>query len=82
MQAVYKLMANQLDQDFIQSIQTLFKGKAITITIDSMMDETEYLSADKANLQHLLDNDLSTQKRYFEGNSFQSFVNQNCKVTN
>lgn len=76
MQAVYKLMANELNQDFIKSIQTLFNNKAITVTVDTTLDETDYLSADKANLQHLLDNDSSEHNKYFEGNAFQSFVNE------
>ncbi len=76
MQAVYKLMAGEVNQDFIKSVQALFNGQAITITVDNMMDETTYLSSDAANLEHLTENASSEHKKYFIGEDFRSFVNE------
>jgi len=79
MQAVYKLMANEVDEEFIKAIRMLFKDQIINITIDSLSDETTYLSSSQANLEHLNENAASTEKKYFAGNSFQSFVNESIE---
>lgn len=75
MQAIYKLMASEVNEDLLKAIRSLFKNQVITITIDSATDETVYLSSNKANLEHLTENDKSIEKKYFKGDSFQSFVN-------
>ncbi len=62
-----------------EAIRMLFKDQIINITIDSLSDETTYLSSSQANLEHLNENAASTEKKYFAGNSFQSFVNESIE---
>ena len=45
--------ADELDQDFLESLKTLFKNKEIEITVYER-DETEYLLRSPANRQRLL----------------------------
>ena len=79
MQAVYKLMANEVNESFIEAIRMLFKDQAINITIDSVNDETTYLSSSQANLEHISENAASTEKKYFAGDTFESFVNESIE---
>jgi hypothetical protein len=56
MQVAYRLNANELDIDFLESIKKLFKEKQlyINISIDKEPDETEYLLSSSANASRLL----------------------------
>ena len=56
MQVAYKLNANELDIDFLESIKKLFKKKSIYINIstDEKQDETDYLLSNPANKARLL----------------------------
>ena len=49
----YKLNANELSSDLIQSIKDTFKDKDIEITVTDQIDETEYLLSTEANKKHL-----------------------------
>jgi antitoxin YefM len=53
MQTIFQMNADELDQNFLESLKTLFKNKEIEITV-SERDETEYLLRSPANRQHLL----------------------------
>ncbi len=59
MYTVYKLKADELNDDFVKSIQSLFHGKAIEIAVcesdAAEQDETAYLLGDAANRQRLLE---------------------------
>lgn len=55
MTTTYHLSANDLSGDFLKSIKSLYKGKAISITVESEMDETEYLLASEPNRKMLLE---------------------------
>ncbi|NEW60155.1 hypothetical protein GSY74_02565 [Sulfurovum sp. bin170] len=56
MQVAYRLSANELDINFLESIKKLFKEKRlyINITIDEYKDDTEYLLSNKFNANRLL----------------------------
>jgi len=54
MQSIYYLNTNEIDNEFISAIKTLFSGKNIEITITEVPDETEYLLSNKANSKRLL----------------------------
>jgi len=53
MQTIFQMNADELDQDFLESLKTLFKNKEIEITVYER-DETEYLLRSPANRQRLL----------------------------
>jgi hypothetical protein len=56
MQVAYRLNANELDINFLESIKKLFQEKQIyiNISIDKPQDETEYLLSSPANASRLL----------------------------
>ena len=49
MEAIIKLKISELDDSLYRKIKNLFKGKSVTITISSEVDETEYLLANISN---------------------------------
>ncbi len=53
MYTTYRLRADELDNDFIESLKTLFKDKEIEIIV-SEVDETAYLFQSEANKKRLL----------------------------
>ena len=53
METTYRLRADELDQDFIEALKTLFKDKEIEIIV-SEVDETAYLLQSEANKERLL----------------------------
>lgn len=53
MQSVYRLNAEELDYQFLESLKSLFKNKEIEIVV-SEVDETAYLMSSAANRRHLL----------------------------
>ena len=53
MQTIFRMNADELDQNFLESLKTLFKNKEIEITV-SERDETKYLLRSPANRQRLL----------------------------
>lgn len=53
MHTTYQIEADDLDQNFLDSIKTLFKHKKIEIRV-AELDETEYLLHSSANRDHLL----------------------------
>ncbi|MFY7999674.1 MAG: hypothetical protein ACOVSW_13835 [Candidatus Kapaibacteriota bacterium] len=58
MQTSYRLNANELTQDFVRSVQTLFGMKPIEIIVmdapTNTNESTEYLFGNEANREHLL----------------------------
>ncbi len=53
MEAIYKLKANEIDNNLMVTIKKLFSGKEITISITTEPDETTYLTMNPANEKHL-----------------------------
>ena len=54
MDATYRLKPEELNDNFLKTIQQLFVGKEVTITVEEIPDETEYLLGNAANREHLL----------------------------
>jgi len=56
MQVAYRLNANELDMNFLESIKKLFQEKSIYINISvaTKEDETDYLLSTPANASRLL----------------------------
>ena len=53
MQTIYQINADELNQDFLESIKALFKNKDIEIVVTER-DETAYLLRSPANRERLL----------------------------
>ena len=53
MYAIYRMNAEELDAQFLESLRTAFKNKEIELVV-STADETEYLLRSSANREHLL----------------------------
>jgi hypothetical protein len=56
MEAIFKIEPAEFNQKLFQNIKKLVGGKPVTITISTELDETDYLNANPANRQHLLEN--------------------------
>lgn len=57
MYTIYKLSADELNNDFLLALKTLFKNKQIEIVVsetDSEEDETAYLLSNPANRERLM----------------------------
>jgi hypothetical protein len=54
MQSIYYLNTNEINNEFLNSLKTLFSGKNIQITVTEVPDETDYLLSNKANSKRLL----------------------------
>ena len=55
----YRIHTNELNDEFLASLKSLFKGKIIEIAVceanDGSEDETAYLLRDPSNRQRLMD---------------------------
>lgn len=58
MYTIYRLNADDLDDNFVQSLKALFKNKQIEIAVSEVSqveeDETDYLLSHPANRKYLL----------------------------
>ena len=79
MEAIYKLNANEISSNLMNTIQKLFGGKDITISITSETDETTYLTSNPANEKHLLDNLAAEPTIKFSGDEFMDYVNKQVR---
>lgn len=59
MYTLYKMKADELNEDFLASLRDLFSGKTIEIAVaeagEAEEDETAYLLKNPANRQRLMD---------------------------
>ena len=74
MEAIYKLKANEIDPNLMDTIKTLFRGKEITITITTEPDETTYLTMNPANKKHLQENMAAEPTISFTAGEFEKHV--------
>ena len=54
MDVTYRLKPEELNDDFLKALKQMFLGKEVSITVEEIPDETEYLLSNKANREHLL----------------------------
>ncbi len=76
MEASYRLKANEIDQNLMNSIKKLFLGKEITITITPEPDETTYLTMNQANEKHLMESMAEEPSVRFTPDEFKEMVNK------
>ncbi|MCL4482562.1 MAG: hypothetical protein M1445_08120 [Bacteroidetes bacterium] len=76
MEAIYKLKANEINPNLMETIKKLFGGKEITITITTEPDETTYLTMNPANKKHLLDSIAQEPSVKFTPGEFREMVDK------
>jgi hypothetical protein len=76
MEAIYKLKANEINPNLIDTIKKLFGSKEITITITTELDETTYLTMNPANKKHLLESIAQEPSVKFTPGEFQKMVDK------
>jgi hypothetical protein len=76
MEAIYKLKANEINQNLMNTIKKLFIGKEITITITPEPDETDYLTLNPANEKHLTESITEEPSIRFTPEEFKEMVNK------
>lgn len=58
METTYKINANELNEDFLNSLKTLFPNRKLLISVqaieDDFEDDTAYLSSSPVNKERLL----------------------------
>ncbi len=54
MYSTYRLRAEELSSNLIKAIKDTYHDKEIEITVQEILDETEYLLSTAANREHLL----------------------------
>ncbi len=74
MEAIYKLKANEININLMDTIKKLFKGKEITITVSSEPDETAYLTMNPANEKHLMESMAQEPSVSFTPEEFKEMV--------
>ena len=70
MQTTYRLKADQLSLDIIDAVKSTYHNREITITIEDVQDETDFLLSSDANRAHLLTavEDLKSRRNLVEVN--------------
>jgi hypothetical protein len=76
MEAIYRLKANEITPNLMETIKKLFTGKEITITITSEPDETTYLTMNPANEKHLLESIAQEPTIRFTPEQFKEMVDK------
>ena len=76
MEAIYKLNANEISPNLIDTIKKLFRGKEITITITTEPDETAYLTMNPANKKHLLESIAQEPSVKFTPKEFREMIDK------
>ena|ERR1035437_9122623 len=81
METILKLTANELTSDFLKMIKTFVKDKnsVITVQIETMQDETEYLLSNPKNRKKLEESLKSKEGYVFTWNEFKQLNNDLLK---
>ena len=74
MRATFEISAEELDDQLLNQIKKMFKGKQVTITISTETDDTTYLLSDPANKKHLMDSIASEPEVSFTADEFEKKV--------
>lgn len=74
MEAIYKIKADEINQNLMNTIKKLFSGKEITITISPEPDETTYLTMNPSNEKHLMESMAEKPTISFTPDEFKEVV--------
>jgi hypothetical protein len=76
MEALFKIKANDIDRNFMESIRKMFSGKEIVIKVSTEWDDTAFLSYNSANEKHILENIAAEPTVRFSGDEFRKFIDE------
>jgi hypothetical protein len=76
MEASFKIQPAEFNEKLFQNIKKMFEGRAVTITISTEMDETDYLNANPANKKYLLENIAQEPTVSFTPKEFDKHVDE------
>lgn len=76
MEVIYKLKANEINSNLMDTIKKLFGKKEITITITTESDETAYLLKSPANEKHLMESKAEEPSIRFTPGEFKEKVSK------
>lgn len=71
METTMKIASGELSEELLFKIKQLFEGRAVTITISTEVDETEYLTASPTNRKNLLESMASEPSISFTPDEFE-----------
>lgn len=74
MEALFKLKADDIDRNLLESIRRLFRGKEIVIKVSTELDDTSFLSYYASNEKHILNNMVAEPTANFSGNEFEEYI--------
>jgi hypothetical protein len=55
MEAIFKIEPQEFNEELFLRLKKLFKGKTVTISFSTDIDETTYLTMNPVNNEHLLE---------------------------
>jgi hypothetical protein len=79
MEALFKIKANDIDRNFMESIRKLFHGKEIVIKVSTDWDDTAFLSYHASNEKHILENVAAEPTASFSEDEFREFIDAQDK---
>ena len=74
MEATFKIQSTEFNEKLFNRLKKIVKGKNVTITISTEIDETEYLNAYPANSKHLQESIVSEPSVTFSPDEFEKHI--------
>jgi hypothetical protein len=74
MEITYRLRASEISPDLLKSIKEFFRGRNVIITVTTDQDETDYLTSNVANFEHLKNSMAEEPAIKFTAQEFEALV--------
>ena len=74
MEITYRLRASETNPDLLKSIKESFRGRNVIITVSSDQDETDYLTSNVVNFEHLKNSLAEEPVIKFTAEEFETLV--------
>ena len=81
MEAIFKIEPKEFNEELFLSLKKLFKGKTVTISFSTEIDETTYLTMNTANEKHLLESIAQESVISFTSDEFEKHVDDLLKLS-
>lgn len=74
MEATFKIHSTEFNDKLVSELKKIIRGRNVTITISTEIDETEYLNAYAANKEHLQKSIVSEPTITFTPDEFEKHI--------